>query len=172
MYDSGACVWTCEILGKHSLGRTCTLKLPPGNYKSLQYVLDGTQHTSNSIIANQDECPGSITLHELYSFSTLRAGHRLQWRNISRELVSRVLNFNHIETHLLVMQAAYEAGPSGLAFTRDSHVDLVEEDFGLSLLSAIEDGLGSVESNWQVSIFPSPDFPDQDTQWHVPTSLL
>ena len=60
------------------------------------------------------------------------------------------------------MQAAYEAGPSGLAFTRDSHVDLVEEDFGLSLLSAIEDGLGSVESNWQVSTFPSPDFPDQD----------
>ena len=114
MYDSGAGVWTHKILGNHSLGRNCTLKLPPGNYKSLQHVVDGTQHTSNSIIVRQDECPGSTTLHELYSFSTLRAGHRLQWRNISRELVSRVLNFNHIETHLLVMQAAYEAGPSGL----------------------------------------------------------
>ena len=152
MYDSSAGVWTREILGNHSLGRTCTLKLPPGDFKSLQYVVDGTQHTSNSIIAKQDECPGSTTLHELYSFSTLRAGHRLQWRNISRELVSRVLNFSHIETHLLVMQAAYEAGPSSLSFTRDSHVDLEEEDFGLSLISAIDDGLGGVESNWQVSI--------------------
>ncbi|KAL2060399.1 hypothetical protein VTL71DRAFT_9429 [Oculimacula yallundae] len=149
MYDSSAGVWTHEILGKHSLGRTCTLKLPPGDYRSLQYVVDDSQHSSNSTLARQDECPGSTTLHELYSFSTLRAGHRLQWRNIARELVSRVLNFNHNETHLLMMQAAYEAGPSGQSFPRDSHVDLVEEDFGLSLISAIEDGLGSVESNWQ-----------------------
>jgi len=120
MYDSETSQWTHEVLGNHSLGNSCTLKLPAGPYETLQYVLDGTHHTSNGIIAEQHRCPRSITLHEFYSFSSLRTGHRLQWRSMYRELVSRVLNFNHLETNLLMMQAANEAGPCSLSYARDS----------------------------------------------------
>jgi len=36
--------------------------------------------------------------------------------------------------------------------SRDSHIELEEEGFGLDLLSALEVGLTSVESNWQGSV--------------------
>jgi hypothetical protein len=151
MYDTKSFLWTRQIFGMHSLGRRCTFTLPPGPYKQLQPVLDGSRHTSNEVLAAQDRCPESLTLHEFYSFSTLRSGHRLQWRNIARELASQSLNFNHREIHLLTMQAACEAGPGFLSPLRDSHVDLGEYDFGMSLILTLDERLSGVESNWQVS---------------------
>ncbi|KAK0127299.1 hypothetical protein ONS96_006849 [Cadophora gregata f. sp. sojae] len=149
MYDKKSFLWTREILGNYCLGRQCIFDLPAGPYKQLQPFLDGCGHTSNEVLAAQDRCPESLTLHEFYSFSTLRSGHRLQWRNIARELASQALNFNHRETHLLMMQAAWEAGPASLCPARDSHIDLEEFDFGMSLISALNEGLSCVESNWQ-----------------------
>lgn len=152
MYDTKYFLWTREVLGNHSLSGQCTLTLPPGPYKTLQPFLEGCTHTSNEVLAAQDRCPDSLTLHEFYSFSTLRSGHRLQWRNIARELASHSLNFNHEEIHLLMTQAAYEAGPGSLTLDRDSHTDLEEYDFGVSLISTLDESLSGVESNWQVSV--------------------
>jgi hypothetical protein len=73
--------------------------------------------------------------------------------NIARELVSRTLDFGKEEVHLLLLQALSQAGPSALQqVSRDSHIELEEESFGHDLLSALEVGLTSVESNWQGSI--------------------
>ena len=150
MYDSTTFEWTTKLLCKCTLQWPCTLRLPPGPYKALQYWLDGTSHSSNTVLSKQHKCPKSMTLHEFYSFATLRSGHRLQWRNIARELVSRILNLSHDATYQLLVQAAWQAGPStSFAICRESHVDLEEQDFGLSLLSALNDALSSVESNWQ-----------------------
>jgi hypothetical protein len=79
----------------------------------------------------------------------LRAGHRLQWRGLARELVARILNFRYEETYMLVVQASWQVGCSGTRPCRESHIDLEEEEFGMSLLSALEDALGTVEGNWQ-----------------------
>ena len=48
------------------------------------------------------------------------------------------------------MQAAWQVGPfSKGRVCRESHVDLEEVDFGKSLLSTMEDALGTIEGNWQ-----------------------
>lgn len=142
--------WAKDLLDHCDVREKCTFKLPNGQYKGLQYAVENTTHTSNEVISTQDKCPEALGMHEFYAFGTLRAGHRLQWRNIARELIARVLNFRCYETHALVVQAAWQVGPFGVeGICRESHVDLKEEDFGMSLLSALQDALGTIEGNWQ-----------------------
>lgn len=142
--------WTKDLLGHCDVRGKCTLKLPDGPYKELQYAVENTTHTSNMVISTQDKCPEALKMHEYYAFGTLRAGHRLQWRNIARELIARILNFRCYETYALVVQAALQVGPFGIeGLCRESHVDLKEADFGISLLSALEDAMGTIEGNWQ-----------------------
>jgi len=150
LYDSKKSRWTEELLGCYDVREKCTLKLPAGPYGGLQYAVNNTIHTSNEIIASQAECPEALTMHEFYAFGTLRSGHRLQWRNIARELTTRVLNFNCQGTHALVTQAAWQVGPlSKGEVCRESHADLEEEEFGKSLLSVLDDAVGTIEGNWQ-----------------------
>jgi hypothetical protein len=69
---------------------------------------------------------------------------------MARELVPRVLNFSFEETYILIVQAARQVGRSGEGQPcRESHIDLEEEKFGMSLLSELEGALGAVEGNWQ-----------------------
>jgi hypothetical protein len=153
MYDSRLDQWTKELLNRCDVWRVCTFQLPSGSYQALQFALDGTTHTSNEVLAKQAECPKGLNLHEFYAFAALRSGNRLQWRNIARELVARILNFNHEETYILTIQAAWQAGHSGDGgYVRESHVDLEEEEFGISLLSVLEEALGTVEGNWQGAV--------------------
>ena len=149
-YDSKELRWTEELLNRCSVREECTPKLPAGPYRSLQYAVSNTVHTSNEVIASQAKCPEMLTMHEFYAFGTLRSGHRLQWRNIARELTTHILNLNCHETHILMMQAAWQVGPfSKRRVCRESHVDLEEVDFGKSLLSTMEDALETIEGNWQ-----------------------
>ena len=153
MYDSEELRWTEELLDRCGLREQCTPKLPAGPYENLQYTVNNTVHTSNAIIASQAECHEMLTLHEFYAFGTLRSGHRLQWRNIARELTTRILNLNCHETNTLIMQAAWQVGPlSEGQSCRESHVDLEEADFGRSLLSTMEEALGTIEGNWQAAV--------------------
>jgi hypothetical protein len=154
MYDSALKRWALNLLGRCDVQKLCTFQLPSGSYTTLQYALDRTTHTSNEVLARQAECPKALNLHEFYAFATLRAGDRLQWRNIARELVARVLNFSHEETYELVVQAAWQAGRPGEdgRLCRVSHVDLEEEEFGISLVSVLEEGLGTIEGNWQGAV--------------------
>lgn len=150
LYDSKKLKWTRELLDCCDVREKCTLKLPPGPYRKLQYTVNNTIHTSNEVIASQARCPEVLTMHEYYAFGTLRSGHRLQWRNIARELTARILNFNCHETHALLTQAAWQVGPfSKGEVRRESHADLEEEEFGRSLLSTLNDAVGTIEGNWQ-----------------------
>ena len=150
LHDSKKTRWAEELLGFCDVREKCTLKLPAGPYMGLQYAVNNTIHTSNKVIASQTECPETLTMHEFYAFGNLRSGHRLQWRNIARELTTRVLNFRCYETHALLIQAAWQAGPfSKGKMCRESHADLEEKEFGKSLLSALNDAVGTIEGNWQ-----------------------
>ena len=132
VYDSKKMRWTEELLDCCDVREQCTLKLPAaGPYKALQCAVENTIHTSNEVIASQAECSEVLTMHEFYAFGTLRSGHRLQWRNIARELTARVLNFSCHETHALLTMAAWQAGPfSKGGVCRESHADLEEKEFG------------------------------------------
>lgn len=150
IYDTQSKQWTTNLLDRCNVSQVCTFRLPsPGFYNTLQYALNGTTHTSNEALANQADCPRDLNLHEFYAFVTLRSGYRLQWRNIARELTARILNFSHEETYMLIIQASWQAGCRGAKSVRDSHVDLIEEEFGLSLLTALDIALQAVKSNWQ-----------------------
>ncbi|MCJ1386871.1 hypothetical protein MMC17_009999 [Xylographa soralifera] len=150
LYDSRKSKWTEQLLDCIGVREQCTLKLQSGPYAELQYAVTNTIHTSNDVIARQSGCPEALTLHEFYAFGTLRSGHRLQWRNIARELVAHDLNFSRDETYILVTQMAWQAGPSGTGgVCRESHVDLEEEKYGNSLLSVLGEATGAIEGNWQ-----------------------
>lgn len=150
LYDSKRSRWTEELLDCCDVREKCTFKLPPGPYGVLQYAVNNTIHTSNEVIASQAKCPEVLTMHEYYAFGILRSGHRLQWRNIARELTARILNFNCHETHALLTQAVWQVGPfSKGEVSRESHADLEEEEFGRSLLLALNDAVGTIEGNWQ-----------------------
>lgn len=149
MYDSQTRTWTQDLRDSGVLREKCTPKLPTGPYAGLQYAVDSTAHSSNEVIARQGSIPPSMTTHEYFAFGSLRSGYRLQWRNIVRELIARVLNFNSQETNLLVTQAAWQTGPFSEKVSRESHVDLEEKEFGKSLLSVLSDAFDAIESNWQ-----------------------
>lgn len=86
--------WTEDTLGRCDVQSICTLQLPLGTYRMLQFALNNTTFTSNEVLAIQSKCPKALNLHDFYAFATLRSGNRLQWRNIARKLVPRVLNFS------------------------------------------------------------------------------
>ncbi|KAH8798597.1 hypothetical protein F5884DRAFT_687263 [Xylogone sp. PMI_703] len=149
LFDENLRKWSqnptrCDIRKK------CTFQLPKGPFERLQFALDGTTHTSNEVLAKQSTCPKSLNLHEFYAFATLRSGDLLQWHNIARELAHRILNFNREEAYMLVTQAAWQAGRSKVdVIYRESHIDLKEHEFGMSLLSVLKEALETVKENWQ-----------------------
>lgn len=150
LYDSERDLWLNEGSASFDLRSRCAFKLKNCAFADLQFALDDTRHTSNEVISLQSKCPVSLNLHEFYAFGTLRAGHRLQWRNIAREIVAGTLNFHFDEVQCLLLQAGWQAGPTnGSSVCRESHIDLEETEFGRSLLAILNDITETVEGNWQ-----------------------
>jgi hypothetical protein len=88
-----------------------------------------------------------MSLHEHIAFGSLRAGPRLQWFNIVRELASNALTLRRDEVYTLMSQAAWQIGE----FTdgvREWHIDLEVENFGLRLYELCSDILRNIEVNW------------------------
>ncbi|KDQ56356.1 hypothetical protein JAAARDRAFT_132359 [Jaapia argillacea MUCL 33604] len=130
-------------------GESCKLHLPQASpYLNLQYALDGTDHTSNHILANQTDCHRDLSLHEYIAFAGLRSGHRLQWMNILREITARSLSFHREEVLTLTAMAIWQIGPLSPDDAWDWHVDLTSSQFGLALLRQLRGLLSSIQANW------------------------
>lgn len=150
LYDATMRQTPNDLLDSCDIRVPCTMKLPPGPYKSLQYAVDNTVHTANEVIANLAQCPEKLTVHEYFAFASLRSGCRLQWRNIARELIARTLNFECQELYILILQSIWQVGPGRhTEICRDSHCDLQETSFVDSLLAVLEQSLSDVEENWR-----------------------
>lgn len=156
MGRAGQSLWVPGVIHQSRDGRMkdlthlCTFQLP-SPYSCLQYALDSTDHTPNFSIANQAQCPLEWSLHEYDAFTTLRSGFRIQWLNMLREIRAGNINLNRYEVHLLFMQAAWQAGPSGVSdsqSTRGSHLKLQEEEFCLLVADALHDSLQVIKENW------------------------
>ncbi|KAF8475089.1 hypothetical protein BDZ91DRAFT_675137 [Kalaharituber pfeilii] len=151
----GASLWIRDVLTASAVKRRddvrkiCTFKLPDASAK-LQYALDSTEHTSNFSLANQNACPKEWSLHEYDAFTTLRAGFRLQWLNILREIRAGNLYLNRVETNLLFMQTIWQAGPAGTPAIpiRESHGNLQEQGFCNHMVDALEASLSIIKQNW------------------------
>ena len=129
----------------------CALKVRPnGPYKSLQFSVSATSHTSNQVIASQDSCSTTITLHEYEAFGHLRAGPKLQWRNMLKELCRGVLSVSHEDVHILFLQAMWQAEEKSTtnAWRREAHADAAEPAFGKEALEEMTDFLENIAENW------------------------
>ena len=128
----------------------CTLPLAgDGLYHHLQYAVARTTHSHNDTIVNQSDCPINLNIYEHLAFSNLRCGPHLQWKNIARELRTKVLTFAREEVHTLLTQAAWQLGPlSADGSIREWHFELGVPEFGLVLIREVTDLLSSVEANW------------------------
>lgn len=150
LYDNNGRQWTKDWVGECDIRHACTFRLPDGPYKKLQYTVRSTFHTPNQVISRQYECPPELQLHEYIAFGMLRAGSRVQWLNMLRELRSRTLTFNNEAVNMLFVQSAWQAGPPGRSeVCRGSHVDLEEYEFGKQFLSELDNMLKSIRFNWQ-----------------------
>ncbi|KAL4804856.1 hypothetical protein BDV18DRAFT_161949 [Aspergillus unguis] len=136
---------------KPSVKRHCTFSVHASGYANLQYAVESCGHHQNSVLAHQRDCHFSITLHEMSAFCHLRSGERLQWYNITRELVSPTLSMNNESVHNLFCQAAWELG-SPIAKTqhteREAHVFFKYPDSVGKLLQSLESRLNSIRLNW------------------------
>lgn len=127
----------------------CTFVIPEGPYRHLQYAVDTFRHTENEVIADQKNCHPKLSLHEFVAFGCLRAGERVQWHNMIRELASAALSFNEVSVNILFRQAAWEMGTTipGTCL-REAHGALQEKSFVDRLLETLELRLNSIETNW------------------------
>jgi hypothetical protein len=124
-----------------------------GPYGYLRPAVSTTNYTSNDVITSQAACPESITLHEHEAFGHIRAGHRLQWRNMLRELRRGILNTSHEDVHLLFLQAMWQAGPKSMGnrWRREAHADGAEADFGIEAIREMGTVLNGIEDNWTLA---------------------
>jgi hypothetical protein len=121
-----------------------------GPYNTLRFAVKGTTHTSNQIITGQHKCSTVITLHDYEAFGHLRAGHKLQWRNMLKEIRRMVLSLSHSDVHILFLQAMWqvEAKSKSDKWYREAHADVVEPVFGLEAMEEMTNLLSKIEDNW------------------------
>ncbi|KAL1647101.1 hypothetical protein SLS58_002872 [Diplodia intermedia] len=133
-----------------SFDRYCISSLPNGPYSNLQDFVDTTTRTPNESLAAQQQCHPGITAHEFLAFSSLRAGERIQWLNILRELGSADLSFNAAEVHVLIRQAALQAGSRAEhTVLREAHVPFEDPNFCAKLIGLLDAHLSNITSNWR-----------------------
>ena len=86
----------------------CTIQL--SEKRSLQWVLDSTDHPENQAYATQANCPAGMLLNEYLEYARIRAGGHLQFKNIIRALYEG-LDFSKSHTFDLCLQALLQVGP-------------------------------------------------------------
>jgi hypothetical protein len=156
LYDGVHDTWASGPFTGTNVSNHGTLELATDSpYRYLQYSVAGTSHSTNRVLAEQSECPTSMTVHEHVAFGSLRSGPLLQWLNILRELHAGSLTLNREEVHTLISQAAWQIGPSLVSAEADSHrawhVDLQDQEFGLRLSESCIQILRGVQDNWTES---------------------
>ncbi|KAF3308478.1 hypothetical protein TWF173_001179 [Orbilia oligospora] len=132
------------------IAKLCKSDLSNTSYEALSYAVNQTTHTHNKVIAEQHECPKSLTLHEYEAFASLRSGERIQWHNILTELLKNDLTFKDESVFTLVLHAACQAEVASDSFDwrRDSHLPLSEEEFSRELLKSLHRALTILKDNW------------------------
>ncbi|PVF94396.1 hypothetical protein CPB86DRAFT_800493 [Serendipita vermifera] len=147
LYDSSKGRWI-ETMPHPNLRKQCTLRLE-GSYVTLQEFHENTTHAPNQVLATQHRCPTDFSINEYIVFGHVRAGNRLQWRNILRALRAQSLSFSEPSVYFLIIQAIWQAGPMGdSGIYREAHADLEDESFCDQALGELEAVIQLVGDNW------------------------
>lgn len=150
-YDSTKGCFVDRLSLSDLVPKLCTYELPK-KASALQPFLfrtfRGEDKTSNDVISSQSECPENLSRGEYRGLAGILVGYRLPWKNILVQLRCPSIDFNKLETSLVVLQASYQAGPQDTEdFRRAGHFRLADEPFANTLLSAVEEALERIEEN-------------------------
>ena len=152
-YDSVRCEWAAGPFSCNLSHRT-TFQLPMNSpYYSLQFGINSTMHTSNFVLATQSECAQELDLNEFIAFGTLRAGGRLQWLNIAREIAAQGLRMERWEVQILMIQSAWQIGPVKMD-PRDAtplidwHMESGNAGFSRCMLGVLDGLHRRIQANW------------------------
>ncbi|KAJ7089853.1 hypothetical protein B0H15DRAFT_839505, partial [Mycena belliarum] len=153
LWETAARQWLGSEFPSIEIRSWCTPRFPISPYTALSWTADSTIHTPNEVIARQSECPPELSYHEWEALGHLRAGVRLQWRNMMLQIITGVVNLADPAVHLLFRQAAWQAELSTnageLAHFREAHFDLSQEDFGREIVDVLHKRLESISENWK-----------------------
>lgn len=128
----------------------CTPDISDSIYSNLQHTIQGTDHSQNSLISEQCQCPKDLSLHAFLRFGSLRAdGENTQWLKIANELAAPNLDVNAPEVVALFLQAAWQACSRSTSYLRHAHVELTHPQFVLELLEVLERRFRLVCDNWK-----------------------
>ncbi|KAJ7132331.1 hypothetical protein C8R44DRAFT_611840 [Mycena epipterygia] len=143
--------WLPSAFPTVNVRRSCTPSFPSGPYQSLTWAAVATTHTPNDVIARQSECPVQLSYHEWENFGHLRAGVRLQWRNIILQLITGAISLADPAVFLLFRQAAWQAETANeeFGYYREAHFDLSQKDFGVQIVDVLNKRLESISGNWK-----------------------
>jgi hypothetical protein len=152
LWDRLAREWLPSAFPVIEIRPSCTPDLPDP-YNSLKWTTIGTTTAPNEVIAQQLLCPRELSYHEWENFGHLRAGVRLQWRNILLQLISGGVDLANPAVHLVVQQAAWQAETAlegnFWGHYREAHFDLSQEDFGIQIVDVLGKLLASIAGNWK-----------------------
>ncbi|KAJ6178702.1 hypothetical protein N7519_009163 [Penicillium mononematosum] len=140
--------WVREQTEEPTIKLMCTIQIPSGPYSNLQYTLNSTSHTQNQVIAIQNDCDKTLSLHEFEAYGCLRSGEHLQWCNIARNLASSALPLNKEAVASLFKQAAWELGTRSGSVRRVAHRAFEDIGFGDCLLDLLQERLTTIKKNW------------------------
>ena len=146
-----------DIGSDGNLRSTCTFQVD-GLYVALQLFVNDTRHPPNSVIATISEAPSGLSPGEYIAFGLLRAGNRLQWRNIMKAIKSQTLSFSEPAVFALVVQCIWQAGPIGYwsgseILYREAHIDHLDENFGTQVAEELLRTVQSLGDNWKQANF-------------------
>jgi hypothetical protein len=156
-YERNYLAPSTEVFQKNSVPK-CSAQCSFAEHQLDHMYLDpwtrSTGHTSNQVIAAQSTCPPAMSLDEFRTFGHLRSDLLLQWANILLQLRMPSLDWSKESTYYLILQACLEAGPSSNdgSVHRETHTDLLNDEFVSGMVAALTDGLGRLRENWQNDI--------------------
>ena len=141
-----------------SVHEYCILKVE-SLYQNMQWCISATTHNPNEAYSRQNDCDPKLSIAEFREFGTLRAGHRLQLRNLLRSLEQRSLSLQAPSVAALVLQALWQAGPplspdekkttpKAVGWLRSAHWDLANKDFVKALLESVDRVVERHEHSW------------------------
>lgn len=124
-----------------NLTKICTFQVENTSnsapYTALQHTLESTAHTQNQIISDQSSCHQKLSLDEFITFGSLRAGHRIQLRNLYRAIYTQDISVEEEPVLALILQTIWQIGPREQNGCRESHLDFQEEKFSLGFLEML-----------------------------------
>lgn len=152
-YDENSNSFYTVLTATDRLSDMCTFKLPERTAVLSQFLRrtwknpDG--ETPNHVIANQRQCPDSLSLRDFSALAGLPYGHKIQWMSILTQLAMPKVDFNTSETVIFLLQLSLQAGPQSSVFSRSTHTRLCDVDFGQKMLDSLRKCVLRVQQNWE-----------------------